>query len=180
MARKKSQDFTAWLDTGLMPEKRLALFHKWLRCRLAERLRWSLNPTKAAKELGQAEAIVRRVVRDLNQRGWLFDGEQLQEIIETKLNDIRKHQKQGSIRNLYIYFKASWERYVALHAESLSDLAKTMGYHIAPSYNQRIRGLRTIPSLEAKVYEERMSERVARERKALAAKEADESQMELF
>ena len=119
-------------------------------------------------------------MRDLSSRGWLFDGEPLKEIIEDQLDSIGKYQREGKIHNLYTYFKYAWIRYVDSHAESLSGLAKTMGYHVSAQYNSKIRGLKTIPKMEEEIYKERMLDRTARARKALAIKESEKNQLTLF
>ena len=169
-----------WLGLELDPAARLLSFRSWVAKLLCDNLFFSKIPEECAKQVGQCEAIVRNMVRDLEQRGYLFDGEPLKKLIENQVRRIAEQQRKGTIQNFYVYFKRVWRGYVDMHADNLGRDAKTMGYHISRQFNKKIRGLKTIPSLEAEAHRETLKEKLRKERKRQAREQAEKKQTTLF
>jgi len=116
----------------------------------------------------------------LEKHGFYFDGEPLKKLIEEKVNDLARYQRKGQIDKFYAYFKHSWERYIREEADQLSNMAKTMGYHISAQYNKAIKGLKTIPQLESQSRQESLREQIKKHRKKYTHAEANKNQITMF
>lgn len=165
---------TAWLDLKRPPEVRFHSFRCWLSQLLFERLSFSENPERRARQLGQCEAIVLHTVTELEQRGFRLDGPALKSWIETKIITIAEYQEKNLIDNFFIYFKRSWGRYVEQQAEDLKERTKSNAYLKA------VRGLKTVPQLAYLAEEDRLREKLRKRQNQAAKKAGEKNQQTLF
>ncbi len=165
-----------WMDTTRAPAERLVKFERWLRALLAKRLVWPTDPRKSEKQVNQCSQFVLAFVRDLERRGWLFDGKLLARIITEKIDAIARYQKAGEIDDLWPYFKRAMETYAGTAAEELRAQAMSAGCHIS----QIISGLKTLPEIEAARHKETLREQMAQQRRKDAAAAAEKAQGALF
>lgn len=165
-----------WMDTTRAPAERLVKFERWLRELLAARLVWPKEPRKQDKQVNQCSQFVLAFVRDLERRGWLFDGKLLARIITEKVDAIARYQQAGEVDDLWPYFKRAMESYAGTAAEELKATAMNAGCHIS----QIVAGLKTLPEIEAARHKETLREQMARQRRQEAARKAAAAQPQFF
>jgi len=167
--------YDVWCDTERVPESRLPAFHAWLTEQLATRLQWPGNAEAQERQVGQCKRFVLGFVCDLRDRGWLFDGPKLAKLITEELDDVAMRQRRGEVRNLFPYLRNIFRKYAGEKAEELREDSINLGCHIG-QLTKRLEARRTMPELVAQEHEERLVDRLARERKRKAAKAAEEKQ----
>lgn len=165
-----------WMDTTRAPAERLVKFERWLRELLAARLVWPADARRAERQVNQCGQFVLAFVRELERRGWLFDGKLLARIITEKVEAIAKYQRAGEVADLWPYFKRAMESYAGAAAEELRSQAMSAGCHVS----QIVAGMRTLPEIEAQRHAESLREAATKERRRQAGAAADEVQQRLF
>jgi hypothetical protein len=176
--------------TVLAPEERLLKFDAWVRCQLAERLQWPADQRRRAKLIEQCRMKLERLVIDLWRRGWMLDGQRLARHLDAALDDIAAAQAAGRVKDFWPFFCRVVEGYVGINAEEIQAEARsTAGARPIGSILSSILIERrsvpapqgpTLPELVAQRHEETLRERLARRRKAEAAKAAEKEQLPLF
>jgi hypothetical protein len=112
------------------PAERLLKFEAWLSQELQNRLAWPQDPIRRRKQVGQCSAFVRQFVHELNRRGWLFDAKELASVIRERLDEIRRAQDAGRVKDLYPFFRSIFNRYAGQKAEELRAKATSVGARI--------------------------------------------------
>lgn len=164
-----------WTNPKAKPAKRLHAFHRWLQYIIAKAFAGEKQLTP--RLLGQLKNTVLKSVRELNDHGYLLDGDALAEFLQAKLSNLEKYHKTGHIRTLYPYFKNAWDGYVRIHAEELKEQSMSIGMHIS---NLTTDYKPTIPELEAQRHKESLTEALKKQRKRTARKASEAKQQTLF
>lgn len=173
----------AWI-WGKTPEQRLLDFDRWAKVELAARLDWTWARGQRVKAIGMCHIQLETLLKHLFERGWHLDGKRLAKHITDALDEIRRAQDAGRVEDFWMFFKAVTSRYVGTHAEEIQAEAMSAGAHVGQIFEAALRHAKsagpTIPELVAQRAQERLLDRVARQRKADAQKAADAAQRTLF
>jgi hypothetical protein len=173
----------AWI-WGKTPEERLLRFDAWVKLELAARLDWTWAGSARTQRIVQCQIQLETMLRQLFQRGWHLDGRKLADLITKALDEIREAQDAGRVRDFWSFFLSVVTRYVGTHAEEIQAEALSAGAHVGQIFDAIQRHAKpagpTIPELVAQRAQERLTDRLARQRKAAAQAEADAAQQRLF
>jgi hypothetical protein len=176
-----------WMLSVLAPEERLLKFDAWVRRQLATRLLWPVHPGRRAKLIEQCRVRLERLVLDLWRRGWMLDGQRLARHLLAALDDIAAAQAAGRVKDFWPLFCRVIDAYVGLNAEEIQAEARALAgarpmrsiidtLHLPKSMPQGP----SLPELVAHRRDETLRDRLARRRKAEAAKAANAAQLPLF
>jgi hypothetical protein len=140
------------------------------------------------KLVEQCRVKLERLVIDLWRRGWLLDGKRLAKHILAALDDIASAQKEGRIEKFWPFFCRVVDRYVGINSEEIQAEARAMAGarpigSILSYIIERPKGTPggpTLPELVAQRREETLREKLARRRKAEAARAAGKTQLQLL
>lgn len=127
----KRSSFEIWSSSRFGNGERLLAFEEWVAVELSKRLQWPSDPARMKRQVGQCRAFVLQAVADMGKRGFLFDPKPLAAMIVEVLDDLGKRQARGEIKDLFPYFKITWQSYVGSKAEELKQRALSMGSHIS-------------------------------------------------
>lgn len=156
-----------WCNASEAPARRLYAFRKWLTWKIGRAFDGQSPVTPLPRVRGQIRELVLAAVRDLNDHGYLLDGDALAGMIDEKLESIAAEWRAGRVTALYPYCRAALANFVRMRAEELKEASLHVGQHISQyprAYNP------SIPELEAERRRETLSAQLQREarREALA------------
>ena len=164
------------MDVKGPPAERLVAFEKWLARQLQEKLIWPHDQYRQKKQIHQCKGFILKFIVELKQRGWLFDGPLLAQVINDKLNEIRSAQEKNRVDDLWPFFKSLFDRYAGERAEELKEQSMRSGYHISNIQA----GIKTMPEIVAQANEERLRDQVKSVRRRRAKEEAELKQLKLL
>jgi hypothetical protein len=135
----------------------------------------------------QCRVKLERLVLDLWRRGWMLDGKRLASHLLAALTDIAAAQAAGRVKDFWAFFCRVVDGYVGINSEEIQAEARAMaGARPMRSIIDALHlpkltpGSPMLPELVAQRHEEALRDRLARSRKAAAAKEATKDQMAFF
>ena len=131
MPSYRRNTYELWANARTVPAERLIAFEEWTLEQMRTRLVWPSDPATAAKQLGQCRTFVAAAVADLGDHGYLFRPRELAALITERLDAIARLQKAGNVRELYPYFRATWQKWVNTSASALREQAMLCGSHVA-------------------------------------------------
>ena len=173
----------AWI-WGKTPEQRLLAFDRWAKVELAARLDWTWAGAAKVQRIAQCHIQLETLLKNLFERGWHLDGKRLAKHVTDALDEIRAAQDAGRVKDFWSFFKSVTARYVGTHAEEIQDEAMGAGAHVGQIFEAALRHAKpagpTIPELVAQRAQERLTDRLARQRRADALKAARAAQQSLF
>ena len=163
--------------------ERLLAFDRWSRQQLLKRIDWTWAGAAKAKRIEQCRIMLETLVKGLWARGWLLDGAALAKVVTAALDDVAKAQREGRVRNFWMFYSSVVSRHVGTHAEELRDESKAVGAHASQVFESLVRHApkqTPLPELVAQRAQETLKEKLARQRKAVTKKAADAGQQQLL
>jgi hypothetical protein len=178
-----------WMTTGRPPEERLALFDAWVERQLVLHIDWTWAHPHQVKRIKQCRAELERLVLELWRRGWMLDGRRLGAHLVGVLERIGRYQRDGKVADFWPYFQATVRRYVGLNAEEIRQESLQVGAHINLCVQTLTKPVSapSLPELVAQraqeagaAKQETLREKLARQRRLQAERNAAADQPQLF